>query len=423
MVAACALTVYLFCQVVVSKAHGIWSAPSVVTAVLGVFHVGSMPAIALGQSPFADSIYLFMGGESAVTALWFTAACLSGFVAGSLLVARENNSDSGTCSDLTTGRRVGVLGDVSGVAMGVLLAWWAFEIFVVRGVRIGSTSYLDLIETTGTLSGLFQPIGLSFTFVGLLAGTRRYTWFVVMFLAWGLVAFVVGYRGEVLFPIVAHCVVRSRLARMPTGRPLVVSVVSLLAAISVIRVSRGYGISEYKLQWADLSPLEGLTELGFTQYVVEKVWLWHVVLNESYRDGLTYREPFVRLVNALTGAGLTESPDHLGLMNVETGSRLGQVGGSLIGEALHNFGPVGAIFVVALVGLTLSLLQGSARTMSGLACLGLVTFLVLWHVRNSFVPVPSQLIYGMALILLLQVIPEWLDRNTKKSEGGAIYAD
>ena len=84
-------------------------------------------------------------------------------------------------------------------------------------------------------------------------------------------------------------------------------------------------------------------------------------------------------------------------MNVEIADRVGPIGGSMIAEAEHNFGLLGVVIIMGLVGAAAA--GGTSRRRSAWAqvVMGIIGLLALMHVRNSFAPL---FVWGSAALML-----------------------
>jgi prepilin signal peptidase PulO-like enzyme (type II secretory pathway) len=92
------------------------------------------------------------------------------------------------------------------------------------------------------------------------------------------------------------------------------------------------------------------------------------------------------------------------IMNILISRRVGPIGFSPVAEAYRNFGDAGPFLVMMLVGIILALLDRRPRTAESQLAVAVVMIPLLINVRNSFVPIPAQLVMGAALLLLLLVL-------------------
>lgn len=380
----------------IGRTRGTWNPTFLCATVLSAFHFGALPQVLLDPDSFSGAGH-FLLPRAGTKALWTSMAALLGFTAG--LMTRAGQSPPQTASaPLSLESRL--LGRTAGITCTGLIFTWFVVIVGGYGINPLTVPYLTILEVAGSSSWIYQPLGLAFVLTAMAPTDRMYKVWVMAFTLWAVVAFLAGFRGEVLFPLIAHAGTRSLTAPMPSGGKTLLGALSALAAASGVKSARAFGAAEYSWSAKELSPFSALEELGFTQHVVERVYEWHQMDGEPLRLGVTYIEPFARAVNRVFGIEvLPVHPDYIGLMNVETEQRLGQVGGSVIAEGIHNFGAVGAIAVLFFMGAVLALATTRVQSPRGLAVAGLIAFAFLWHVRNSFVPIPMMLVAGGILIV------------------------
>src|SRR5699024_3301914 len=113
----------------------------------------------------------------------------------------------------------------------------------------------------------------------------------------------------------------------------------------------------------------------------------------------TYLVPIQRIFQRVLWLERIPGDQDYGLMNVEVADRVGQIGGSMLGEAHHNFGAIGIMFVLFIVGFTAALFQTRKATPLSLALTGLVAGPALMHVRNSFAPIVSWVLIAGGLLI------------------------
>lgn len=277
-------------------------------------------------------------------------------------------------------------------------AWYAISIAAL-GPGFAFRDYLSYLSATAD-----EPLPLVYLVISVgtvLAAVRlRRGAGVVAALAFGLFAlpaFLIGLRGEVLIPAVAAVPVLFRdprnralegFVRRPAARvAMAAALIVLLIGISLVQQVRQSGIQSLGRP-ADhrVSALAAVQEMGYTVRVVATSISWHENLHEPYARGATYLAPLTRPVQRALGLPRLDAKSDFGLMNVEIATRIGPIGGSMIGEAHHNFGRAGAVGMLMLVGALASVVDrprmGAWRT----AWLGAVGLLTLMHVRNSFAP-------------------------------------
>ena len=379
--------------------HGPWSSSFLAALVLAIFHFAAFPSVLQGDNVGAAAGVTFFAPHTGPQALLLSVSGLSAFVSGSLVFGRRYLRLKDTNSTPHHGSR---LGHVSAWATVFFIFLWVFLALVRTGINPLAVSYLDFLDQAEGSAWIMQPLGLFFAWSAMARG-KTYNLALLVFCCWGAVAFFIGLRGEVLFPLVAHAAVLAASRRMPKFRWIIPLTALTLLASSLGRQVRDFGIRAYEFRLEDLALSNAMAELGFSQYVVETTVRWHEIQGEPFYRGATYFAPVERMLNRLLGLPVLDGESDLRLMNVEIIAREGQIGGSVIAEALHNFGPAGVPVILGIWGVAISYFRSrvSSEGQRMLAFEGLILFLFLWHVRNSFVPIPMQFFYGLFLILLL----------------------
>ncbi|NKE61963.1 O-antigen polysaccharide polymerase Wzy [Lentzea sp. PSKA42] len=210
---------------------------------------------------------------------------------------------------------------------------------------------------------------------------------------YAVIALLLGTRGEALFPLVAMAVVEARRHRI---RPLwtFVGAVAVLLLAGVVRQTRIGGLTSLSPSLWLSAPLDAIAEMGFSLRPVVVVLGW----DEPLRVGATFVAVPVRFLESFLGwhGGPPAYDDRL--FNVEIANRVGQIGGSPVAEAFHNFGTLGVVLFMAALGALLARLEWRSD-----AVLGVVLLPLLIQVRNSFAPVPVQIGFGLLLVALTRV--------------------
>ena len=93
--------------------------------------------------------------------------------------------------------------------------------------------------------------------------------------------------------------------------------------------------------------------------------------------------------------------------------RAGPIGFSVVAEAYRNFAAIGVVAVLALLGFILGRLSAWPDDRVYQCVAGVTLTALLAHVRNTFVPVPAQLMLGFALIAALVVFARARSERTQ----------
>jgi hypothetical protein len=81
--------------------------------------------------------------------------------------------------------------------------------------------------------------------------------------------------------------------------------------------------------------------------------------------------------------------------------RVGPIGFSPVAEANYNFGVTGVPLVMGVIGLVVGFLGMWGRSLLGRGLMLATLIPLLIFVRNSFTPVPGQLVIGWSMVVVL----------------------
>jgi hypothetical protein len=155
--------------------------------------------------------------------------------------------------------------------------------------------------------------------------------------------------------------------------------------------------------------LSALTEMGGSLHPVEKVVRWHAE-GEPYGQGASYLAPFERgAARLLPGLRTAKADDDLRLMNVLVLDRIGAIGFSPVAEAYRNFGPIGVVVVIGLIGVIIGSIDTVSDPRTAILLIAAVYVPLLINVRNSFVSVPAQCALGVGLAALIAGVRHVVD--------------
>ena len=238
----------------------------------------------------------------------------------------------------------------------------------------------------------------------------------VVFLIWGVVAFLVGLRGMVLFPLAAAIPVLHAQGRLRVRWMWMILVSwAVLALASFAREFRNQGGLSYSLE--QTSTLGALAELGNSLRPAFEVQRWIDQGIENFYWGATYWAPFERMISlVLPFTRRVAAVEDLRLMNVaivqHTQSNLGF---SIAAEAFINFGYVGCLVIGVAVGATLLRIGDSIRA-GRLSVIGsAMIYALFYHIRQSFVGAVATFIIFACIGLLVQFL---VDRTTATRSQG-----
>lgn len=266
----------------------------------------------------------------------------------------------------------------------------------------GYTTFLRVNESDGLLGYGTLCIGFG-AMLAIVAGGRARAVAWLGFGGYAVVAFLIGTRGAVLFPLLAMLVVEARCGRVIRPLWTMLGVPCLLALIGLARTARladGGGGSESALSSA---PLDAIAEMGHSLRPTVVVLDWHA-FGEPYRLGETLVALPLRVLEALTG--WHGGPPNLDtrMFNVEVFTRVGPIGGSPVAEGYHNAGFFGVVLFLGVIGFALGCVERLPSSPFGDAAAGAVLLPLLVGVRNSFAPVPAQIALGLSLVVLARAV-------------------
>lgn len=221
---------------------------------------------------------------------------------------------------------------------------------------------------------------------------------ILILAVWALFALRLGLRGEVLFPLVAGIGVLARNGMVVRLKYLVVVLVIILLASGIIRQERGAG------EYSDVvlaSPFNTVAELGCTLRPVVEGVKW-IESGDEYLYGGSYWAPIERAVaRVLPGFESVPAREDKRLLNVVIQERVGPVGFSPIAEAYLNFGTLGVVGAMFILGLIINILDRRPASFGGTLYIGVAMVPLLISVRNSFTFVPAQIVLAMLLVWLV----------------------
>lgn len=370
---------------------GVYSPPAAYVVVFGLFHGGLLLNLVLRGDPGLPDVEIgwFLTGLAPVAVTLASIGMLSFTLASSW---------AGSADAVVRPARPGESHALGFLGIGVQSVGMMIFLSVILG-RGGSglsgySAYLDAARGDGLLPYGILAVGIG-PVLAIAAGgkARRVAW--VLFAAYAALVFPLGLRGEVLFPLVAMLVVEVRRGRRV--RPLWTAggAVAVMTLIGIVRLSRAGGFGALLSTSTIASPMDAVAEMGYSLRPTVVVLEWHSQ-GEPLRGGDTFLAVPARTLQRLLG----ESPPAFDtrLFNVEILSRAGPIGGSPVAEGYHNFGLAGVIGVMALLGLLVAALTRKHPTPTSDAFFGAIFVILLTDVRNSFAPVPLQVLLVVGLL-------------------------
>ena len=415
--AASACSIVLAAIVFIGSDRGVWSAPFSYVAVYWVFHFGLIFSSAVGAQLIEEEtrwLHQWFFRRLTHTAIVLScaglAACVAGVCLAGVLRAGRVERESETRDDPPF-RSILTRAGFSCLSLSIF--GWLVIGLMSGGPGIFIGDYMSWLAATARTPIIWVyygiGIGMALLAVGGAHSLRR--WGFVVFGLWSLVAFPLGLRGEVLFPLTTALVVMARRRAPMSTATVVVSAVFLLFAIAIVRDLRHEGIGRAKTSAMKGNPLSALGELGGSLRPVVEVLTWHD-LGEDYLYGASYWAPVERAITAVVPIATRPPADQDDrIMNVLVQRRIGPIGFSVVAEAHRNFGGVGVIIIMLLLGLLLGWMESWPATPGRGAVLGVVFVELLFHVRNDFVAVPVHVVLGLCLVVFLRFLAHYRPRH------------
>lgn len=378
-----------------------WSPSFIFIFIYCLFHFGLVVMIALN---LASDIHLGMWARdyqfnqaillvSLGLASYVIGVVLSGVILGAEHIERAFDADDG------------LQGVVVWIGFGLVLVsvatWFAMAVYY-GGWQILTSPYLTFLSVTEG-SGIwffYFPLGVGLIFLVAAEPAKLRTTGFGIFVVFAMVAFPLGLRGEVLFPMAAAAAMLGMKGR-PFSLPVALLVlVLLLSLIAFIRVVRDDGLSGFEYTATQLRPADALTEMGGSIRPVVEILKWHEA-GEGYLYGQSYLAPFDRLlVYFIPGWSRLPADEDQRLLNVVIQKRVGPIGFSIVAEAFKNGGMYGVIIVMGLLGMLFGSFDNLHFSRMAQIVLGLSMFPLLGHIRNAFTQVPFQWLLGFLVLAI-----------------------
>ena len=244
------------------------------------------------------------------------------------------------------------------------------------------------------VSWLYVFIGLSVVLVTSCYELKSAKLYILVFAVWGLFAFQLGLRGEVMFPAMVGLCLVARQRRVFNAVSFAAVLLVFLVASGVVRNARvggDYGNFEY------ISPVNTVAELGGSLRSVYETVRWRES-GDEFMYGQSYWAPFERQL-ALIVPGIDRPPavEDDRLLNVVIQERAGPYGYSPVAEAYRNFGIFGVAAIMFLMGTLLSQLDRLPPTTKSSIYIGAILVPFFIQIRNSFAPVPVQILVSVSV--------------------------
>lgn len=378
--------------------RGIWSASSIFLVIFWCFHFGVIVANAIGidvaNMTGNDIIWRWISSPlyaraEALAMLGIAAYTLVTLLRSKHIDEKEEAEEEVEEYDVADSPYFKPLKALSYILLVGGIGYWSFIMASMGGITAlfaGYAVYLKFIENYPIISTIYWAIGVGFALLGVVGKKKDIMPGVIIFALWGAVAFIMGLRGEVMYPASAFLVTLARKVTLPWRPRYFIIPVVLLSLISFVREYRVDG----RVTENSFNPVFGLLEMGGSLQTVVIAEEWVANGLDKFRYGETIYAPFERIVDRITLAPVDVSQKDLRLMNVAMSDRNGPYGFSPIAEGFINMGAMGVVAVMMLLSLFLNFFDTRPVSILTDSYLGGIMFILFTFIRNSFTHIPGQ---------------------------------
>ena len=381
--------------------RGLWSASSIFIIIFWCFHFGVILSNAVGINISAvtgnDIFWQWIDSPFYTKAEGLALIGLAAFSAVTLL--RSNHLPPEENEDLTPSRYYRPLEILAYLLLLGGIGGWLYVMLSMGGISAlfaGYAFYLKFIEDYASISIIYWAIGVGLALLGVVNEWKKIRTGIILFLMWGLIAFVMGLRGEVLYPASAFLVTYARQAKLPQNVRLLIVPIILLSLISFVRVFR----VDETVNSDSFNPIYGLLELGGSLQTVVIAEEWISDGTDHFRYGETLIAPFDRMLDRVILASRPDAEKDFRLMNVAMGERNGPYGFSPVAEGYMNLGAAGVMILMSLLSLLLNYFDSQPPGIFTDPLTGGITFILFTFIRNSFSHIPGQSLLLTAIIMI-----------------------
>ena len=390
--------------------HGIWSPSSLLLFAIMIFHFGLTMSFALGLEGgwiTQQMVRLWFTSDITQVAIFLTTIGVLGYAigvhAGKLLFRERRISDD----DDEWHSRLLTYAGLAIVSIGAV--WWYYIAFRTGFIGASYGYFRAVLRGELGLSTVNHLITWGLLLLAAASPSRLRSWGFGVFGLMAIPSFVIGARGEVLFPVAAALAIlgkQKRLMPLPTAAILGVC---LLVAVSVVKNVRLSGIGAMESSEIEGTYTEGINELGGTLRCVYATVKWRQRGDELIY-GASYWAPFDRgLARIIPGWTRPDILDDDRILGILIARREGSVGFSMMAEAYYNFGVPGVLFIMLAIAVLVEWMTSWPTRPILQAVFGIIIYPLFYTVRNSFVMLPATIAGGLGLLGIV-VFVGWLWR-------------
>ncbi len=399
--------------IILSDARGLWSPAAIYFVIFAFFHFSLAVMLVLGGS--TDDISWFLEPEVpqafALVGLGGIGLALGSIapVISRAVLAYRTETASIDSEERAVAPNIlyelffsQVMSQISAViAIGCILGWILMTLMATGGNLFG-LSYGEFLNATESYPRPWLTfgiaIGVTLAAIDLEQRASRIT--LGMFIVWALIALPIGIRGDVMFTAAGALAAQGwKLCRIPV-RYFIGGAVAMLCVASLLREVRAEGIAKVDWRWEVVSPANALKELGQSLRPTYETIRW-LQDGDQRLGGESFWSPiergFLRLFPLQQRLEVDDDRQLIELVN----KRVGPIGFSPIAEAYYNFGTTGVPLVMGVIGLLVGFMGMVGNSLLGRALMLSTLIPLLIFVRNSFTPVPAQMVIGWSLVLII----------------------
>lgn len=408
--------------------EGIGSSTGVYLATYGVFHLGMILIVAI--HPYFKSLpivqlhtyWLYADTGRYAANLALMGACAFGLAVGIMRLVWPSEKQLRSTDVHPQVRQVFLY---AGLALTVVFIG-IFYMQIIRWGVLGAT-YHEYREARADVAAINTYSGIAMGVIFLLAaGPSRWQriGLGLFLVGWCPLAFVMGLRGEVFFPLATAFMLyaRRRSKKISLTKAALVAFV-LLMLISAGRAVRHIGIQKVMRVDTEVpfDPLAGLGELGGSLAPLHAAINW-IDSGDPYLWGAGYTAAFDRqflplLIPGYSPPSLSREPRVPAYSKKYVpGSGWHRFGFSMIATAYYNFGSFGVIAVMFVAGCIINALGHLPVSPYYQALCGAIFYPLLVHVRSFFLNVPRRTALAVLLVLITNVVAHMWARRAHALE-------
>lgn len=400
--------------------RGVWSASSIFIIIFWCFHFGVILANAIGidvtNMTGNDLIWRWINSPLYTRAEALAVLGIASFSLVTVIKSKdmelegaddEEEQEDEAKEDMSDSPYYKSLKVLSYILLFGGIGYWVFIMSSLGGITAlfaGYGVYLRFVENYPIISTIYWAIGIGFTLLGVLGKRKDMLLGIIVFGLWGGIAFVMGLRGEVMYPAAAFLVTIARQVKLPWRPRFFIVPIVLLSLISFVREYRIDG----SINENSFNPVFGLMEMGGSLQTVVIAEEWIANGLDKFRYGETIYAPFERIVDRITLVPVDASQKDFRLMNVAMTDRNGPYGFSPIAEGFMNMGAAGVAIIMMLLSLFLNFFDARPVSILTDSYLGGIIFILFTFIRNAFTHIPGQ---SLLLAITLTIVYVFFKRK------------